>query len=243
MISMSNLGKNGLLCNQIFQFAFLFGLHKANGYDYCIPENTDLMNCFDIDCKIKNVNLKINKTEPYFYFDKLYPHSYTDDTNYSGYFQSDKYFKHCKQELLSVLKFKEEWKVPLKLDTKDLVSIHVRRGDYVNNPHYELVSMDYINTAKKQFTGKKFIVFSDDIQWCKNNNIGDFYSEGNNRYIDLYQMTLCSGSIIANSTFSWWGAYLSTKEKVVAPSKWFGPAYNSIRYNPKDIFCQEWIVL
>jgi hypothetical protein len=243
MITMHNLGKNGLFGNQIFQFAFLFGLHKAKGYDYSIPENTDLMKCFDVNCKIQNINLNYTKNENNFYFDINYPASYSDNTNYTGYYQSEKYFKHCKQDLLSVLKFKEQWKIPLTLDTSNLVSIHVRRGDYVNNPHYELVSMDYINTAKKQFTGKKFIVFSDDIQWCKNNNVGDFYSEGNNRYIDLYQMTLCSGSIIANSTFSWWGAYLTPKEKVVAPSKWFGPAYNPTKYNPKDIYCKEWIVI
>jgi hypothetical protein len=68
-------------------------------------------------------------------------------------------------------------------------------------------------------------------------NIGDYYAENNNDCLDLYQMTLCKSSIIANSSFSWWGAYLSEKEKVIAPKKWFN------NKNVDDLYCDDWIKL
>jgi hypothetical protein len=241
MITISNFGKNKRLGNQIFQFSFLFGLHKIKRYDFSIPPNTDLMKCFDINCKVENSVCRDKFTEKYFHFDPRYPNIFKDNTDYDGLYQTEKYFKHCKQELLSCLKFKEEWKVPLKVDTKDLVSIHVRRGDYVGSKYHPVVNMDYINTAKKKFLNKKFIVFSDEIEWCRNNNVGDYYADSGNHYIDLYQMTLCSGAIIANSTFSWWGAYLTPKEKVVAPSKWFSGHMTG--WDVRDVYCKEWVVI
>lgn len=241
MITMSNLGNNGRLGNQIFQYAFLFGLSKAKGYNFCIPPKTDLLRCFDIDCTVSESVSGINQNEKFFHFDKLFPNNYNNNTNYRGYFQSEKYFQHCKTELINSLQFKQEWKVPLNIETKNLISIHVRRGDYVGNAHHPVVNIDYINAAKKHFPNKKFIVFSDEIEWCRDNNIGDYYANSNNHYIDLYQMTLCSGAIIANSTFSWWGAYLSPKQKVVAPSKWFS-GHNS-GWNVKDVYCKDWILI
>ena len=242
---MSNLGNNGRLGNQLFQFAFLFGLSKAKGYDFCIPPNTDLLNCFDIDCKIAEFKPKVvgrlNKNhnitlERAFEYDQNFP-NFSDNADYSGYYQTEKYFKHCKSELIQSLKFKEKSKIPVNIDSKDLVSIHVRRGDYVGNKYHPVVGMNYINEAKKIFPNKKFMVFSDDIEWCKHNNVGDCYAENKNHYVDLYQMTLCSGSIIANSSFSWWGAYLGGG-KVVAPKDWF----RSIVV-PRDIYCEGWEIL
>ena len=237
---MSNLGNNGRLGNQIFQYAFLFGLSKARGYDFCIPLNTDLLRCFDIKCKTASINL-VQVAEKDFHFDTKYPKLYEDNRNYKGYYQTEKYFQHCKTELINSLQFKQEWKVPLNMETKDLVSIHVRRGDYVGNKYHPVVNTDYINAAKKHFPNKKFIVFSDEIEWCRNNNIGDYYANSNNHYIDLYQMTLCSGAIIANSTFSWWGAYLSPKEKVVAPSRWFSGHTSGC--DVRDVYCKGWTVI
>jgi hypothetical protein len=239
MISMSNLGNNGRLGNQIFQFAFLYGLHKLRGYDYCIPPNTDLLKCFDISCKIDSPKIP-KKNEKFFHYDETF-YKFLDNTDYSGYYQSEKYFAHCKIELLNQLRFRQQWKVPLQMETRDVVSIHVRRGDYVGNKYHPVVDLDYINSAKKHFSNKKFLVFSDEIEWCRNNNIGDYYAESNNHYTDLYQMTLCSGSIISNSTFSWWGAYLSPKEKVVAPSKWFSG--HTSGWVTKDVYCKDWLII
>ena len=86
------------------------------------------------------------------------------------------------------------------------------------------------------------LVFSDDIDWCKGVFRGDRFTfiEGEKDYIDLYIMSQCKNNIIANSTFSWWGAWLNKNKnkKIVAPKKWFG---SLISHNTKDLIPKEWI--
>ena len=104
----------------------------------------------------------------------------------------------------------------------DNVSIHVRRGDYVNNPFYvDLMETEYYPKAMAQFPDAEFILFSDDIEWCKNQDIfkGCEFAEGT-ELEDLNLMASCRGHIIANSSFSWWGAYLG-RGQVVAPLEWY----------------------
>lgn len=108
--------------------------------------------------------------------------------------------------------------IPPKLDQ---VAIHVRRGDYVNNPFYVDLSLtDYYEKAMELFPTSTFLVFSDDIEWCKDRFQGkQFEFFHSDELTDLNTMAACSGHIIANSSFSWWGAYLSPNcGKVVAPS-------------------------
>lgn len=256
MISMNNFGKNGRLGNQLFQFSFLFGLSKIKGYHFCIPNNrshykqiekyknsSSFFDCFDI----KHNCFRFTKLKPfrekYFHFNNNFV-NYPDNVDYDGYFQSEKYFKHCKDELKSVLRFNKNHinSCDSSLDYNNIVSIHVRRGDYVNNPVHPTVDFTYLNQAKSNFVSKKFLVFSDDIDWCVQNNIGDFYAKNNSDCVDLYQMSLCSASIIANSSFSWWGAYLGRdKEKVIAPKKWFSGINSNC--NVSDIYCESWTIL
>lgn len=103
------------------------------------------------------------------------------------------------------------------------VAIHVRRGDYVRNPFYcDLSITDYYEKAMAHFPNAKFLIFSDDIEWCKEYFEGDEYEFCEEDYdIDAINiMASCVGHIIANSSFSWWGAYISPyTQKIVAPSK------------------------
>lgn len=115
----------------------------------------------------------------------------------------------------------------------DMVSLHVRRGDYTNNPFYvNLQNTDYYDEAIKLFPGEKFLVFcadrqpgSDDnadMEWCKNRFKGnrfEFY-QGTNEIDDFNMMASCKAHIIANSSFSWWAAYVSGNE-TIAPRDWF----------------------
>lgn len=104
----------------------------------------------------------------------------------------------------------------------DKVAIHVRRGDYVNNPFYvDLTQTDYYKKAMAEFPDEKFMVFSDDIEWCQKQDIftGCSFSE-HDEVKDLNLMASCKGIIMANSSFSWWGAYLSNA-KVIAPKEWY----------------------
>ena len=90
----------------------------------------------------------------------------------------------------------------------------------------------------------KFLIFSDDILWCKKHFIGNQYefSEGNSPSIDLAIMARCSNNIIANSSFSWWGAYLNMQRgcKVIAPATWFGSKL-SPTHNTCDLLPPKWI--
>lgn len=107
----------------------------------------------------------------------------------------------------------------------DRVAIHVRRGDYVNNPFYiQLWETYYYEKATALFPKEKFLVFSDDIPYCKK-IFGDMdceFSEGLSEVDDLNKMASCKSIIIANSSYSWWAAYISPyAEKIVAPKQWF----------------------
>ena len=109
----------------------------------------------------------------------------------------------------------------------DQVAIHVRRGDYVNNPFYvDLWKDGYYERAIAEFPDEDFLVFSDDIEWCKQQPLFKgrrfSFSEGNDEVTDLNLMAGCKGIIMANSSFSWWGAYLGdSKKKVIAPKEWY----------------------
>tara|TARA_R110002050_G_scaffold78025_2_gene166550 strand:- start:80 stop:2452 length:2373 start_codon:yes stop_codon:yes gene_type:complete len=158
----------------------------------------------------------------------------------SGELQSYKYFDHCKDEIIKM------FKNPNHKEKKGYVSMHVRRGDYVNlsEYHYNL-NIDYYKNAIDYFKGYKFLVFSDDIEWCKENFKGNNFTfiQNDNDFDDLYQMSECEHNIIANSTFSWWGAYLnSNKNKIVVyPNKWFGSKYSS--WTIMDLFPDNWVCL
>jgi len=113
---------------------------------------------------------------------------------------------------------------------RDEVSIHVRRGDYLQLEHHypNLSKTDYYEKAIAMFPYNKFLVFSDDIEWCKSYPAfqGErfSFSEGRDEVQDLNQMASCQHNILANSTFSWWGAYLNkNKDKMVVcprPELW-----------------------
>jgi hypothetical protein len=107
---------------------------------------------------------------------------------------------------------------------------------------------DYYFDAMTEFMDGDycFLIFSDDIQYAKElfgeqENI--VYVEGNDPAVDMCMMTMCDHNVIANSSFSWWGAWLNdnTNKKVVAPKRWFGPAYKHV-HNTKDLYPESWIV-
>ena len=103
------------------------------------------------------------------------------------------------------------------------VAIHVRRGDYVNNPFYvDLMDTDYYEKAMALFPQEKFLVFSDDIEWCKRQDVFKKceFSEGNDEITDFNLMAGCKAVICANSSYSYWAGILC-KGKVVAPKAWY----------------------
>jgi len=145
------------------------------------------------------------------------------------------------------------------------VAIHVRRGDYTSNAYsasfgtladsYYKTAIERINAGAQQ---PVFFVFSDDIEWCRNNlqlhnAIFIEHNKGVDSYKDLVLMSHCRHNIIANSTFSWWGAWLNQNPQkiIIAPRIWFGktyydgiqPVYPSRIYNTKDLIPETWILM
>jgi len=173
---------------------------------------------------------------------------YTKDLMLDGYFQSEKYLD--RKYILELFKIDDITKTYINSKPnfsppffKNSVSIHVRRGDYIGRSNHPVQPMDYYNSAMKYFNNNNFIVFSDDIKWCKENFKGDkftFIQEED--YVELYLMSMCHHNIIANSTFSWWGAWLNENEnkKVIAPSNWFGTNKNR---KTENIYCKNWIII
>lgn len=169
---------------------------------------------------------------------------------FSGYFQSEKYFKDYEDEVRDLFMSYEveiDDKIRDLLEKENTCSIHVRRGDFLKYPNnHPVQNMNYFMKAIKQMPKDSiFLIFSDDIEWCKQ-NFPDLpekfrFIEGNKDYEDMYIMSHCKNNIICNSTFSWWGAWLNKNPNkiVVAPTNWFGPAYAG--HNTKDLYCDGWV--
>lgn len=164
------------------------------------------------------------------------------DFYYDGYWADHRYYDDCRVELLKEFTLKEPLddnnkKLLGELKNKYSCSIHVRRGDYLKDPDYcGICDLDYYKKAVETVlskTGKQvtFLVFSNDINWCKENLADDFagneviyvdWNTGKDSYKDMFLMSQCNANIIANSSFSWWGAYLNeTPDKIViSPEKY-----------------------
>jgi len=169
--------------------------------------------------------------------------------NLSGYFQSEKYFKEYADVIRGlfipnaiVLKYLNE-KYGNLLRNNFTCSVHVRRGDYVNNKFYHQLDLGWytacFENVKSDASNVIFVVFSDDIQWCKENfsnlNCRFVFVENEIDFYDLILMAWCNCHIIANSSFSWWGAWLDIKKEknIIFPAEWFGPASN---HSHKDLY-------
>ena len=164
------------------------------------------------------------------------------DCYLTGYWQSEKYFLEVATQMRRDFSFRlplenQNAELAKQIDQVNAVSLHVRRGDYTNNPKttkkHGLCSLDYYQAAiryiAERVTPPHFFVFSDDIAWVKNNLKIDFphqyvdFNHGAESYNDMRLMSMCKHHIIANSSFSWWGAWLNPRmdKIVVAPKHWF----------------------
>ena len=257
MITYSALGNNGRLGNQLFQYALLLGVQAKLDRNIVLPEtigNIQLFQCFDIKgCHFFNerdIFSPCRFEERQFHFDKKVFRT-EDHTDFKGYFQTEKYFEHCRDKVRETFVFKEaikdranQWIESYK--QHNLVSLHVRRTDYVHLPnHHPLCTLDYYKTAIAEFPDAHFIIFSDDIEWCKENlqiENATFADTGSD-YVDLCVMSMCNHHIIANSSYSWWGAWLNPSEtkRVIAPKIWFGPAY--FHYKIEDLYLPYFTIL
>lgn len=266
MLTHSSIGYSGRLGNQMFQYAALKALSLETGFKCFLPNHLaikpdgafdltnnkwleyklDLLECFQITSPIQKNTLTSTYQEKGFTFDPGIS-LVGDNTAIEGYFQSYKYFEAFAKDIKKEFTFKPSILEKCKniiLKYTNPVSIHIRRGDYVNHPAFWTVTPEYVINALQAFNpGAKatYLVFSDDIEWCKEIFGEDFvFVEGNNQYEDLCLMSLCKHNIIANSSYSWWGAWLNSNKnkKVVAPSQWFTDGKSL-----KDLYPKDWIII
>lgn len=267
MISFDKLGNLGRLGNQMFQYASLRGIAKKHNYEYCLPprsvfglydskvKNTDitLYECFnlpEVEYKITNYPLLMEPPNEFhnYIWDKC-----PNNINLFGYYQFKTYFENAENEIRNAFTFVDDILDPCEqffkenFGTSDVISLHVRRTDYLNCPNvHPIQDISYYKKSLEYFPNNNpVLIFSDDIEWCKNQEIFShdrfLFSEDNNTGVDLCLQTMCKYHIIANSSFSWWGSWLAKSKKTIAPKKWAGDLDTNKYY--QDLYLNEWIVL
>jgi len=243
----------GRLCNQMFQLATTVSLAHDNNDIAAFPltvecaeqpthEERTLYTSTILSRLnyITDMSWVSNVISQQGRFCEYTPLTYQVNGILDGYFQSYRYFEH-NREVIQGLFAPTPWvnaqlnafykQYPL-YSNDEYVAIHVRRGDYVNksHPYWKTHSnlaenYQYYASALKEFPNQKYVFFSDDINWCKQ-QFGDehLYVRTGNDVLDLYIMSFIPNKIIANSSYSWWGAWLgekvSDKTKTVAPKTW-----------------------
>lgn len=175
-----------------------------------------------------------------------------------GYYQNISEFENVVDQVRSEFTFKNKFDDPIENLAKEIrdisnsVCIHVRRGDYVYNPtansYHGVMGVDYYESAQKEIekiiSNPIYYVFSEDINWCKENLKSDYEINfvnqdycGDRDTGHLYLMQMCENHIISNSSFSWWAAFLSDSKNTIAPKKWRLDGTGS------DIILDNWISL
>ena len=266
MLGHNHLGKNGRFGNQMFQYAATRGIAAWKGYDWCIPpgpkddeEFNDEENQHKLFMAFKMSSVvrdwgesRINllpapyKQEGSFTFDEDLFNNCPDNVNLYGYFQSEKYFQHIEESLREDFTWRD--------DVRDLcqglfdsiggkaISLHIRRTDHLVKPTYHpVLPLSYYEEALSKFPSDlPVLIFSDEPAWCHEQELFQndrfMVSDSGDNITDMCLMSMCQYQIMANSTYSWWGAWLSNSKNVIAPKLWFGPDGQ----DPKDIYVDRW---
>ena len=265
MISFNNLGNYGRLGNQMFQYASLRGIAANRGYGFCIPpvevfgsndlnvkqSGIHIHNTFDLSHVQTSISSYNIIEESHCHFDEVLFHECEDNVDLLGYFQTEKYFQHIENDIRKDFSFSNQLLTVCsdfidEIDsTHQIISLHIRRGDYLNlNSFHPIPSLSYYEEALDQFPNLPVLIFSDDSNWCMEQELFDgdkFLVSTNTSDFDMCLMSMCTHHIIANSSFSWWGAWLSGSKNVIAPEVWFGSSLSD--KNTSDLYCKGWKLL
>lgn len=201
--------------------------------------------------------IRLKGENSFIYYDSVFNHS-DENVIYWGMWQSPKYFSQVKKEIIDTYKFDRNMisqytrSVLINIEQTNSVCVHLRRGDYMNDqynggfsrccpPAYYERAINYINSKVEN---PFYYIFSDDIEYAKSVIKADciFFVDGNKKedaWQDMFLMSCCQHNIIANSTFSWWGAFLNLHDDkiVIAPKHWW------YYLEKDDIIPDEWIRL
>lgn len=276
----------GGLGNQLFQYAFLFALSRQGGkarLETSSYEHDDKRVC---ELHHFRVSLPIEGGPPPWAFRKSripaclrslfaapkYPHFREEKrhgfdpglaapprrhTYFKGYFQTEQYFLHCREQLCREFRLKtpltpENARILEDIRSCCSISLHIRRTDYLSNPYLSPPPLEYYLRSMAEMEGRlraadapqeslRYFIFSDDIEWARQNlrpalpHVHVDINDGGTGYFDLELMRNCRHHIIANSTFSWWAAWLNehAEKIVIAPRIWFNREEGD-RYHTDD---------
>jgi len=253
----------GGLCNLYFQIATAIAFAKEKNTEAAFPNLHHQLNYLNLET---NHNPKLNYAQEYlkifthvsveqpqphfpvyrypFHYDPFVPEN---NSIIDGFFQTEKYFKKYKQDILNFFKPKEDLQQEINLILnqlpKEFNAIHVRLGDYLKSPgaHNNLPLSYFLKSINTINSNLPYVIFSDDIDLCKTYfSENNFIFLNNKDYIDLYVMSYAQNYILSNSSFSWWGAWLNQNSKIViAPPQWFGPDLHY--HNTSDIIPEYWL--
>lgn len=261
MITFNLMGQYGRMGNQMFQYATLYSIAKTRGYEFGVPmqrksenpyQNFCLNECFlNLSAKDSSNTIPIHRAQEREFTYNAGIFGIPDSTDIVGYFQSEKYFVDYKPHILKEFTFKDEIyekSLDIRNITKEpVISVHLRMGDYKNLVgKHPICSLEYYQKALDHLPNDLLIIaFSDEPNEAKKlfDSIGrKYFIPENDQYHDMCLMTLCNYHVIANSSFSWWGSWLSESKKTIAPSEWFGDSPEMPK-NWSDIYCDGWCII
>ena len=241
VITFSKLGKYGRRGNAMFQIATTIGHAEKMGEAYKFPIWEHQLDYTLNDCWAKVLPSNPVYEEPHYHYAPI-PEKKNLDLH--GYFQSYRYFNFCEDLIRKKLTPTDQEYFPT---LPDICGIHVRRTDYLKfADHHTNLGMGYYEQAMNEVGSRHYMVFSDDPAWCKEAFSGFpnvDVSEEADALTDFSMMISCENQIIANSSFSWWAAWLNpnSDKVVVAPKNWFGPSLKC--HDTKDLIPPEWVVV
>ncbi len=255
MLTSSVLGNGGRLGNALFNYAALIGMADKHGHKLSLPE-WKYAEYFDFNYPQGDVK-GYEYHETTFHYNEDYVNGLRDiemPYNLKGYFQSESYWSHCMDKVKAALTFKQDFIHQVRNDfehvfTKETIAISIRRGDYKQNPNYRLLPIEhYIKALFKFFPNYEdynIIIFSDEIPYARVHfdclpNV--YFSENNSDIADICLMSQCDHFLVANSTFSWFGAWIGEKphSKIIRSTHHFEGDLKR-KHDAKDYYPERWI--
>ncbi len=260
MNTIENFGERfGRLGNQLFQLAALFAVEQRRGHGFFLPHAGEtLWDCFALDLPAGGPAPRHRWVEEHgscnydaTVFDQ------PDGTGFHGYFQTYRYLEGHEDAFRRLLRFDVRYRAKAEAlrftlgrrHGLPLVAVHVRRKDYVETGYAatwgDLAAAGYYARAVDLIGDDvTYVVFSDDIPWCRRSlGIEPAEFADLDAGTSLCLMSICDAVVLANSSFSWWGAYLNPAAQVFAPSRWFGPAMGPPNDRQDDILLPTWTTI
>lgn len=213
------------------QPAYRFQGRLAKDYRDSLYQNLEILETGSYDSRFEAVYRERSQ-----HYHKI---PYSPGLLISGQFMSAKYFEHHRQRLLETLNL-------TNLKQTGTTAIHIRRGDYLRlNKYHRVLDLSYYLAAIDLANEREFLIFSDDLPWCRQHfqtskNMAFNFFESTDDLDALKTMAGCDRHIIANSTFSWWAAWIANRQVTIAPKQWYGERLNHL---VSDIYTERMLLI